>query len=91
MKLLIITYEVDLSPGGYVKFYNVLRSSEAWWHYMTNTWLLHTKESPQKLYEKLAPIISKNDKLLIIEITNTKNYYGWLPSEAWKWIEERLG
>ena len=91
MKLLLITYEVDLSPGDYVKFYNNLRSSGAWWHYMTNTWLLHTEEGPQKLYEKLADYISKGDRLLIIDITDIQDYFGWLPGDAWKWIRERLG
>ena len=91
MKILIITYEVDLSPGDYVKFYNVLQESGHWWHYMTNTWLLHTKDSPKQLYEKLASIISKTDKLLILEIKPAiDNFYGWLPGNAWKWIEDRV-
>jgi len=36
----------------------------------------------------VEPTIDKKDFILIIEIR--KNYQGWLPKEAWDWINERV-
>lgn len=84
MKVLLVTFDIDLTPMKYLELCKTLQKAKTWWHYLQNTWLIWTKESPEYWFEKIAPIISKTDKLLIIEVKD--NYTGWLTKAAWDWI-----
>jgi len=86
MKILLITYGIDLTSRQSSEFYTILKSASAWWHYLPSAWLIQTTETPHDWFKKLAPIMNKSDRLLIVEIKN--NYFGWLPKEAWDWIEK---
>jgi hypothetical protein len=39
------------------------------------------------IWKKLAPYVDKNDCVLVIGLT--RDYQGWLPKEAWDWINAR--
>jgi len=83
-KVLIITYELNNKTKDYTKFYETLKTSSDWWHYMETCWLLKTDESPQIWFERIKPYIdTETDYVFITEYTG--NYYGWLPQEAWDW------
>ena len=58
-----------------------------WWHFLTNTWLLSTPETAQQLFERLQPHLQAGDRLLILGATS--EHSGFLPPEAWQWIQER--
>ena len=86
--ILIITYTLRNPNQPYINFYNEIKKAETWWHYLDSTWLIRTQFNPQYWYNRLAPFIFKNDSILIIEVK--ANYQGWLPKEAWDWINREL-
>jgi hypothetical protein len=69
-------------------FYQELKGSRSWWHYLDNTWLISTDESLAQLDQRLRQHLGPTDKLLIVKFHG--EYAGTLPDEAWQWIEERM-
>lgn len=87
-KVYSVTYDLKTPGRDYTPLYTALKSSPKWWHYLESTWLIATLESPVQLYNRLVPTITNNDRLLIIEVRN--NAQGWLPKDAWQWINENV-
>ena len=83
-----VTYDLKKPGQSYAKLYEVLKNSPKWWHFLQSTWLIQTNESAQQLYDRLKPHLDPNDFVLVIEIRN--NAQGWLPKEAWDWINENV-
>ncbi|HMU50759.1 MAG TPA: hypothetical protein PKA13_13370 [Geminicoccaceae bacterium] len=88
---MIVIYAVnyDLKKPGqdYSALYDAIKSCGAWWHYLGSTWLVDTNLSADGIWKRLAPHADKNDLFLIIGVTN--EHSGWLPREAWNWINGR--
>ncbi len=82
--ILLITYDLNKPGQDYPGLYEALKSSGWWWHHLDSTWIVKTNDSPKSWYEKLAPILDKNDNVFIIELK--KHYFGCLPKEAWDWL-----
>jgi hypothetical protein len=59
-----------------------------WCHYLDDTWLLATKESATEIYNRLAKHLVKTDWILIIEMKPNASYFGFLPKDAWEWIDK---
>ena len=60
-------------------------ASNGWAHYIDDTWLVASNESPQRFAERMFIHIGPNDRLLVAEL---RDYYGWLPNEAWEWLKK---
>ena len=84
----VVSYDLSKPNRDYTALYTQLQNSQAWWHYLESTWLIDTSESATQLYNRLASTIDKDDSLLVIEAGRQRQ--GWLPDEAWKWIDEHL-
>lgn len=87
-KQYLITCNLKTANWNYTNFYNAISKLGAWWHYIDCTWIIKNATlNTKQIYEALAPHLSKNDFILIVEIVpGTKN--GWLPSDAWKWLSD---
>lgn len=48
---------------------------------------LATSLNAQGVWDRLAPHVDQNDFVLVIGVT--REYHGWLPQEAWDWIDSR--
>jgi hypothetical protein len=85
--ILLVTYDLKGHAGGYQPFYNALQEQGPWWHYLATTWLLSTTKSPKDVFDALLPALRLDlgDRLLI---TRLGDYWGWLPKDAWEWIEK---
>ena len=59
-----------------------------WWHYLMNVWIVDTDMTVDQMNEKLLKCLSPKDDLLIIGIQEP--YQGWLPEEAWKWLNKKM-
>lgn len=82
-----INYDLH-SPGqDYEGLYEAIRSCGAWWHYLGSTWLVDTSLDAKGIFGRLENHIDKNDFVLVIGVR--RDYQGWLPKEAWEWINER--
>ena len=84
--ILLITYDLN-SPGkNYENLYKEIKSEGWWWHHLDSTWLIKTNNNPKYWYNKLKPFLDSNDYIFICEFTGS--YYGFLPKDAWTWIED---
>ncbi len=87
--ILLVTYDLKGSSALYADMFDVLKSQEGWWHYLSSTWIVSTDyESARELFQKLKPFIRVGDRLLVVEIT--PDYSGWLPKKAWTWIKRHV-
>ena len=83
--LVVVTYDLRTPDQDYDRFHDTLKRQGRWWHYLSSTWLLSTKKTPQQIFDALEPHLGEDDRLFIAEITD--NHQGWLPKKAWDWIE----
>lgn len=87
-KVYAVSYDLNKSGQDYKGLHEELKKSNSWWHFLDSTWLIYTSETADQLYARIGSYIDKNDYALVIEVK--KNYQGWLPEAAWKWIREHL-
>ena len=81
----------DLKSNGkrdYNGLYYQLRQSPKWKHVLESTWLIWTNETVEELWERFRPHIDDDDIILILEAG--KDYHGFLPEDAWQWIEKNI-
>lgn len=53
---------------------------------MERTWMVGTNLTPDAIQQRLRPFLNQpNDRLLINQLTY---YQGWLPQEAWDWVNQ---
>lgn len=82
-----INYDLKRPGQNYEALYSAIKSCGAAWHYLGSTWLVDTSLTAQGVWNKLEPHVDKNDFFLVIGVT--REYQGWLPQEAWEWINSR--
>lgn len=85
-KVFAICYTLKVPLHNYGPLYEAIKQSPKWWHFLETTWLVYTSESSEQIMNRLTPHIVSGDFLLIIEVR--KNSNGWLPKEAWEWINQ---
>lgn len=88
MRAYSINYDLKAPGRDYAGLYEAIKSSGQWWHYLDSTWIVISNESATGIWNRLAQHIDKNDYLLIIEVRN--NVHGWLPKQAWDWIQANV-
>jgi hypothetical protein len=66
-----------------------LQKSLSWSHYLDYTWIVQTPETVEQLYARLAPHFTQQDSFLIVQILPNTPIFGWLPKDAWDWINQR--
>lgn len=86
-KRYLITYSLKTPNWNYSGFFGAIQGMGTWWHYIDSTWILKNTSytNAQQIYTRLAPFLSKNDFILVVEIVPGTSF-GWLPKAAWDWI-----
>ncbi|HVY19352.1 MAG TPA: hypothetical protein VHA70_04630 [Bauldia sp.] len=84
-----MNYDLKKPGQDYSSLFEAIQSCGDWWHHLGSTWLLDTNLTAQGIWNRIEPRVDKNDFFLIIGVT--RDYQGWLPEDAWKWINERSG
>lgn len=82
-----INYDLKRPGQNYAALYKAIESCGDWWHYLGSTWLVDTNLTAQGVWDRLAPHVDQNDFFLVIGVT--RDYQGWLPKEAWAWLDNR--
>lgn len=82
-----VNYDLKRPGQNYDALYEAIKSCGDWWHFLGSTWLLDTPLNAKGIWDRIAPHVDKNDSFLIIGVT--RNYAGWLPQEAWDWLNSR--
>ena len=87
-QVLIVSSDLKTPGWNYAAFYETLKAQGAWWHYLTTTLLIATPKASIDVYNALAPHIAKTDYILIFPVKRPA--FGWLPKEAWDWINTNV-
>ena len=88
MSVLIIVHDLKTPLKDYEPFYKKLKEiSNGWAHYFENAWVVNTHLTAQQFAQALFPYMTKSDHLLVTKIS--REYNGWLPKEAWEWLDQR--
>lgn len=83
----LITYDLNRPGKNYEDLYKAIKAIGTWWHYLDSTWLVETSLTPQQVWERLAPVVDKTDRVLVVKVTSSNS--GWLTQEAWDWLNAR--
>lgn len=87
MNVYIVSYELRTKKN-HIGLFEQLKASPSWWHYLDSTWLVATHENANQLCDRLRPHLDQEDSILIIQAGT--DMQGWLPKDAWKWINQNL-
>ncbi len=88
MEVYVVSYDLRKPGRDYTGLSEELQRSPSWWHYLDSTWLIVTSESAGKLYNRLAPHLDEGDSILVVQAGSDRQ--GWLPKDAWDWIQQNL-
>jgi hypothetical protein len=87
--ILMVSYDLKGPAGSYKPLFEFLQKQGPWWHYLKSTWLISTEKTPDQLNMELKPYMQKPDLILITRLGPP--YQGWLPKDAWDWINKNVG
>ena len=59
----------------------------SWWRYFGDVWIVDTEMTVDEMTAVLLNFLHPKDDLLIIGIQAP--YQGWLPEDAWEWLDQR--
>ncbi|WMS43141.1 hypothetical protein RDV64_01680 [Acuticoccus sp. MNP-M23] len=82
-----INYDLKRPGQNYEALHEAIKGCGAWWHFLDSTWLVDTNLSAKGVWDSIATHVDKNDFVLVIGVT--RDYQGWLPQEAWEWLNSR--
>jgi hypothetical protein len=82
-----VNYDLKKPGQDYSGLHDAIKSCGVWWHYLASTWLVDTSLDATGIYNRLKPHLDPNDYMLVIRVARDKQ--GWLPQEAWDWINAR--
>jgi hypothetical protein len=89
VSVLLITYTLNNQNKDYTSLFEGIKSNcNYWWHYFDTTWIVSTTRGASEYAKLLYPHIETTDRLLVVRIT--KEHQGWLPKDAWNWLNERI-
>lgn len=91
MTVFLVSYDLREPGQDYSGLIEELKASEAWWHHLRSTWLVSTKETADELYARLDEHLAENDRLIVLELAKHAPRQGWLPEQAWTWVDKKLG
>lgn len=81
----LISYDLQTPGKDYNSLYNILKSAPGWAHYLESTWFISSNESLEFWHEKIKNVIDANDNFFIVDISDSGSD-GWLPRNAWEWL-----
>jgi hypothetical protein len=83
--ILIVTYNLKGAATAYTQFYETLKVQGRWWHYLPSTWLIHTTRTPEEVADAVRVHMIQGDHIFVGTLQN--GYNGYLPKDAWEWIQ----
>lgn len=87
----MITYDLNKQGKDYDNLIQAIKdaSTGAWCSYWKSSYLIKSNlSSAEKVFDKISPYIDSDDRVLVIEVT--KNYWGWLESQQWEYIQKSI-
>jgi hypothetical protein len=88
MRILLITYELKNKLKDYSSFFEAVKNNaHQWWHFLPYVYIVATSYSANEYANFLLPHIQRADNLLVVRIT--AEHQGWLPKDAWDWLNDK--
>jgi len=88
MAILLVTYSLKNQTKDYSDFFKAIQNNcTEWWHFLPDVWIVDTISSADQYARFLFPHIEKPDRLLVVKLSGERQ--GWLPKEAWDWLDQR--
>ncbi len=86
-----IIYKINPSVKDYTSLYEKIKSIGMWLHYFDNVWLVSPSSltNTKAIFDLLIPFIDGDKDYIYITRLTKQDQYGWLPQDAWNWINER--
>lgn len=84
-----IICDIDDTKRDYSRLYEKIKCLGAWMHYIDSTWLVapSSLQTAEQISNELLPFVDeKDDYLLVIQVK--KDFHGWLPKDAWDWMNK---
>jgi hypothetical protein len=88
MSVYCVAYDLNNPGQNYSELYRELRNSSGFWHELESIWLISTFENAQQLSNRLLKHIDQNDRLLVLNVN--RDFQGWLPNDAWTWLNNHI-
>jgi len=86
--VILVSYDLHKPVKDYEKLHVAIKNLGNWWHYLESVWLIETNSSASDIGKHLIQFIDKDDRLTAIRVS--KDYDGWLPTEAWNWLNAKV-
>lgn len=83
MKTFLIQY--NIKDDSQIK--ERIKTLGPWMSYFDGFWLVDSDKTSKEIFDIISQGIP-SDYFLILEI-NIKDYWGWMPPEAWTWLLKR--
>jgi len=86
--VLIINYTLRNKAKNYAPFFNAIKSNAVeWWHFLDSTFIVTANKSADEFARALFPFMEAADSIFVCRLQ--KDYNGWLPEEAWVWLNSK--
>ena len=86
MHALLVSYDLSMPHGHYKSLVSTIKQDSRWWHYLKSTWIVVGDRDTSAMVKSLRPHLRDQDRLLVLPIPEVDAMDGWLPPEAWDWL-----
>ena len=86
MNIYTISYDLRQPERNYQKLYNAMKSFPAYCPVLDSLWFIGSNDDLSYVYNKLYPIIDKDDRLLINVLTPYAQ--GYLDNKVIEWLKK---
>jgi hypothetical protein len=90
VQTLLITYDLKKPGQNYSALHEAIKECGDWWHYLESTWIVVTPLNVDQASRALRQHIDTNDRLFVVRLRSYDSRDGWLPQEAWDWLNARV-
>ena len=88
MSVLLVTYTLRNQTKDYSPLFTAIKGHTGlWWHYFDTVWIVESNLTADRFAKHLYQFIERSDHLFVVRLT--KEHQGWLPKEAWDWLNAR--
>ena len=86
----LISYDLNKSEKNYDGVYSAIKESSTgmWCRPLESVWVIQSNLSTPQIYNKIAPSLDKDDRMLVIEVTS--NSYWYLDQEVSDYLKTML-
>ena len=81
----------ELSNNERLVLTGFMKSHSSWWNHLKDVIMFETERTPSQTTDVLLNIFGKNNhRIHFLVMEGSSEYSGWLPSNAWNWMNNEL-